>query len=243
EVASSDFVGLVGDCLFEDTVYRGLVSILEEAVEEAKQPEARRFAAFNLARIHVARAGTTSDAVRRRAPLAAAAKALAAGDGRSREVAWIDLQGEIESLRGNVAEAIALFDRLTPITGNPAIAAARCGEALRRAGRLDEAASVVGKGLRNDREGRRWRHRLYQVLGSIELDRGRIAEAEVCLQRSAEVAQDTANPWPFQMGLAMALLGKGRRMAVRAYAEAALKHLPEDPDARRLANKAEGPNR
>ena len=240
EGAFTNLVGAIADCLGEDTVYRGVVSILEEAVDSPPTPGDRRFAVFNLARVHVARAALQSDPVRRRAPLASASAALSSLGPPAREVAWIDLQGEVESLRGNVAVAISHFERLTAITGNPAVAATRVAETLRRAGRLDEATAMVEKGLRADKDGRRWRHRLYQLLGMIEVDRGRIGEAEACLKRSTDVVQDSAEPWAFQTGLAIALLRRGRIAAVKAYADAAEKHLPGDPDAADLRARVAG---
>lgn len=240
EAALTVIVDSVADCLGEDTVYRGLASILEEAADEAKDPTNRRFALFNLARLHLERAAVLEDAVRRRQPLALAAQVLGREPSRSRDVAWIDMQGEIESLRGNVAAALTFFERLTPIVGNPAVAAVRMAETYRRAGRLDDGAVAADKGLRSDRDGKRWRHRLYQVRGWIELDRGNVDSAVACLRKSADAEQDRSDPWTFQIGLALALLKRQRFAAVREYAELARKHDPEDPAAKELAAKAGG---
>lgn len=237
--ATADLTELLAPVVLEDPTYRGLVSVFTDAVADADDPKKALFARYNLARIHLLRALALDGPARRRAPLAAAAAALTGIGTSVKDIALIEMQGDIESLRGNVDQAVALYARLTPIAGTPAPALYRTGLAYRRAGRLDDAVAAFDKGLKSDRGGRLWRHLCTQGLGWVALDRGKLADAAAYLLASADAAPDDERPYALRTDLARALLAKGQRAAVLDYARKAERRAPRNPDILDLLRQAE----
>jgi tetratricopeptide (TPR) repeat protein len=234
-VAHCDIVDLLADTLAEETIYRGFASILAEVAEDDPDADKRRFAKFNLARLHLAKAALLTGATARKALVKSAQRALDTNGSLDRDPAWVELQSEIAFLLGKVDESLAIATRLAALSGNPARAACRLGDLQRRSGRLDAAAATLAAALRKNSDGRLWKHRLLQRFAWVEWDRGRKEAAVEMLLESAKVDQDRDQPFPFETALARRMAGTADSARLARYAAAASAHLPGDPDAESLA--------
>lgn len=234
-VAHCDVVDTLADTLSEESIYRGFTSILAEIAEEDSDLDRRRFARFNLARAHLAKASLQANPLARRNYLAQANAVLRQSGKPDKDPAWVDLESEILLLQGRIDDALATASRLATLTGNPALAACRLGDIQRRGGRLDAAAQTLETALKKTSDRRHWKHRLLQRLAWVEFDRGRKDSALKLLVESSKVEQDREHPFPFETALAKRLLSTSTRTGLAIFAAAALAHLPGDPDAEALS--------
>ncbi|MFY7953155.1 MAG: tetratricopeptide repeat protein [Armatimonadaceae bacterium] len=236
-VAHCDVVDLLADTLAEDSIYRGFTSILAEIAEDDPDVDRRRYARFNLARAHLAKASLLTNLAARRNLVAQANSVLRQPGKPDRDPAWVELESEIALLQGRVDDALAIASRLAALTGNPALAACRLGEIQRRGGRLDAATETLEAALKKTSDRRVWKHRLLQRLASVEFDRGRKDAALRLLMESAKVEQDRDSPFALETALARRLLPNANRSVLAAYAAAAAAHFPGDPDAESLSRQ------
>jgi len=122
--------------------------------------------------------------------------------------------------------------------GSLALSQFKIAQAYQRARRYDPARRAYEAGIRADASSadalRSTYHRLYQGLATLYLVQGNDPAAGEALLLSARAQPDSAHPYKFRTDVARALLRRGRVQAVRAYAEAALKSMPDDEDLKAL---------
>jgi tetratricopeptide (TPR) repeat protein len=235
--ATSDLTDLLAPVVGDDTTYNGLVGTFEDAARGKTGAQAD-YVAYNLARLHLFRARAGS-----RPALAEAARAAAPLQ-KSRDMAALDLLGDIYATQNNTDQAIATYARMIT-SGTPGAAPyahLKTAALYQRMGRLADAEAAYTRGIRADAASGSPRgemlHRLYQGLAGLYLERNNLPAALDALARSARVTQDREAPYRLRLDVAQRLLRSGNPRAVADYADAAVRFAPDDEDARALRDRA-----
>lgn len=248
--ALADLTDYLAAVVRDDTAYNGLAATLEEAASKPREGATavadRSFAQYNFARLNLLRArvlrGTPDRTVVLR-PAIVVAKKMA--EGNARDLAAVELLGDLLAENGQVDEAAAAYRRIAQ-TGTPTASPymyLKIATAFQRANRLDLAMQAYETGVRADASGgspgRELLHRLYQGTASVALQRGNDQAALLALSESARrVKQDESAPFRLRLDVAQQLLARGHARNVLAYAEAALRLAPSDENAKTLRDQA-----
>jgi tetratricopeptide (TPR) repeat protein len=111
-----------------------------------------------------------------------------------------------------------------------------------RTNRFDAAEDAYQRGIRAavaaGDPGQELRHRLYQGLAALYLQRGNDPAAISALMQSARVSPPAGAPFRLRLDVAQRLLQRGHARAVGDYAAAVLRITPDDEAAKALRDRA-----
>ncbi|MBC8102582.1 MAG: hypothetical protein H7Z41_08335 [Cytophagales bacterium] len=241
--AAADLTDNLSGALRDADSYTALAATLEDVLGTASERE-RPFVRFNLARVHLIRAGYAGTARGRSALLARASFAADALRNGTRDPAADGLRGDIESARGNVGAAIAAYQRMVSSGGSKSDAQYRIGAAYARARRyglaeqalISAARSVGSDGIADPALA----YRAYQELALIYLLQGNTPEAARALRQSvAKLGTELPRGVVLRLDVAQQLLVRGGYARdVIAYLETAARLFPRDENTQNLLAQA-----
>jgi tetratricopeptide (TPR) repeat protein len=237
--AAADLTDNLSGALRDRDSYTALAATLEDVLAMAPEKD-KPFIRFNLARVHLLRAGYITDTRSRNALLDRAS--LVADDLKTevRDPAADGLRGDIESLRGRVDDAVAAYKRMMASGGTKADGLYRIGIAYSRARRytyaeqsLLAAARTPGKdGIVNPQ----FAYHAYQELGATYLLEGNYPEAVQSLRQSvAKLGPEVPLGFPFRLDVAQRILTQRTYVRdVKTYLETVVRLAPDNENARAL---------
>jgi tetratricopeptide (TPR) repeat protein len=237
--AAADLTDNLFGALRDPDSYTALAATLEDALAAAGEKD-RSFIRFNLARVHLIRAGHTNVTSSRNALLDRASRVAAALGTDVRDPAADGLRGDIASTRGRVEEAAAAYKRMVSSGGSRADSLLRTGIAYARARRYSFAeqsllAAARATGL-NGALDPLITYRAYQELAAVYLQQGNSPEAVQALRQSVAKLDSTVPlGFPFRLDVAQRLLTQPTYIGdVQSYLESVVRLAPDNEDARNL---------
>jgi tetratricopeptide (TPR) repeat protein len=246
--AAADLTDNLSGALRDRDSYTALAATLEDALAAAGEKE-RPFIRFNLARVHLLRAGYATVTASRNALLDRAAQAADPLRDEVRDPAADGLRGDIESLRGRIDDAAAAYKRMVASGGSRAESLFRTGVAYARARRytyaeqsLLAAARTPGPdGVLNPQLA----YRAYQELAATYLLEGNYPEAAQSLRQSvAKLGSEVPPGFPFRLDVAQRLLtNRAYNRDVQAYLESVVRLAPDNEEARSLLARVKATRR
>lgn len=124
--AAADLSDNLAGALRDRDSYTAIAATLEDVLQSAPEKD-RPFIRFNLARVHLVRAGYTTVTATRNAYLDRASRVAGDLQGDLRDPAADGLRGDIASARGQVDEAVAAYKRMVASGGGKADSLYRTG--------------------------------------------------------------------------------------------------------------------
>lgn len=243
---TADLTDLLTPALVDPIAYSGLAATFGDALQGVEEGTPKsNFLLYNLARLHLLYARTLLEEGRQRRPYLDAAAQVAAKlpENLRDPVAW-ELRGDIEVERGDLNAAATIYSKLATMGGGPGLAGYKTGIAYQKARRWSQAETAFQGALRAEaaagKTGGLLYHYIWQALGGLYVEMRRDKDAVAALSQSARLKAPEMTGHRLQTGLARALLARGYRREVVAYAEAGLKITPNDPDLEQLKRQAGG---
>ncbi|MES2460945.1 MAG: tetratricopeptide repeat protein [Armatimonadota bacterium] len=237
--AAADLTDNLSGALRDRDSYTALAATLEDALAAAGEKE-RPFIRFNLARVHMIRAGYLTATASRNAALDRASRVAEDLRGEVRDPAADGLQGDIESLRGRVDEAAAAFKRMVASGGSRAESLFRTGVAYARGRRYTYAEQSLAAAARTPGPDGildpQLTYRANQELAATYLLGGNYPEAAKTLKQSVvKLGSETPLGFPFRLDVAQRLLtNRAYIRDVQTYLETVVRLAPDNEDARTL---------
>jgi tetratricopeptide (TPR) repeat protein len=244
---TADFTDYLALPVSDDSAYNGIVATLSDALatRKADDPQAT-YLLYNIARTHYLRALRFRTQGEQRPFLEVGIKALDRLPTSVRDTAAYELRGDIEAFRGNTDAAVMSYKRMTASGGTTASVNYKIGLTYLRANRLADALASLESAARaasSDAAQQRTAHYAYVAISQVYYQQGNERSAIVALGQAAKVKQDTATPFNFRLEIAQLLLRRGHAAEVAAYAEAAVRHNPDDEAAKALLEHAKSARR
>ena len=240
--ATADVTAELATALRDTNTYTSLLATFEDAYQAQTKATDRTFVRYNILRTHLIRARLLPGPSRGPV-LAVAARNAESLDKAERDPALWEVVGDIYAEKGDLESALAAYKRMQTGGAPASLMYYKTGYANHRANRLAPARQAYEAGIKADTGsssgGGQTLHLLLQGVASLALQEGKPREAVDALLRSANVKQDPIHPFRLQLAMAYVLLERGYARDVKAYAEAAIKRMPDDVDAKALRDAAE----
>jgi tetratricopeptide (TPR) repeat protein len=246
--AAADLTDNLTGALRDRDTYTAVAATLEDALEAAGEKD-KPFIRYNLARVHLLKAGSTNITGTRNDLLDRASRAADALRTDVRDPAADGLRGDIESARGRVEEAAAAYKRMVASGGSRADSLLRTGIAYSRARRytfaeqsLLAAARIPGM---NGTLDPLITYRAYQELAATYLLQGNSPEAAQALRQSTtKLGPEVPLGFPFRLDVAQRLMTQRAYIGdVQSYLESVVRFAPDNEDARNLLARVKATRR
>jgi tetratricopeptide (TPR) repeat protein len=240
---TADVTDLLAPALRDDLAYSGVAQAYADALKEKEGEEkARNFILYNLSKVHLYRSRYLPTGPLKRPVLEAASRTAKMFPESLRDWTVWELKGDIETERDDAAAAMESYRRITPNGGPRALAQFKTAVAFQRGRNYPDARASYEAALRSDAAsdngGGMLFHQIAIGLASLYQQQGNDPMALQMLARAGTAKQNTASPYRYDLTVARSLLQRGYGREIQSYAEAALKHYPEDPDAALLLEQA-----
>jgi tetratricopeptide (TPR) repeat protein len=240
---TADLTDFLAPALLDTVAYQGVADAFAEALENETDETKKNYLRYNLARLHLIRARFYNTSTQKRPILEVAARLAGQIPNALRDNAAAELKGDIELERGDTTAAMTAYGRITG-PGGTALSQYKMGQAYQKTSRYREAETAYAAALKADAQSAsgqgQLHHYVWQALGSTYLAQRRDADALNALSRSVKVKTSEGGNVRFLSDLARALLARGYKKEVAAYAQSALKLAPDDPEMSGLAAEAGG---
>ena len=238
---TADITEVIAPALSDTGAYQSIVATFSDALDAAADSQTKQFLRYNIARTHLLRARLTPVSAGKNPYAEAAARTVAEMDAKSRDPAYWELKGDVEAEQGDLVTSAADYQKMTTLGGSAAVASYKYAMALQKARRYPEAEAAYQRAVQRDAAsttgGGETYHLIYQGLAGFYSERGDFPSALNALTRSTRIKSETP-PFALRLDTARALLKRGYKKEVAAYAEAALKRTPSDTGAAALLKEA-----